>query len=41
MVQAKEIRDISGFTHGVLVRTPAGACKLTLNVKEGVIEEAW
>ena len=40
-VQAKEIRDISGFTHGVGWCAPQqGACKLTLNVKEGVIEEA-
>ena len=35
-VQAKEIKDISGFTTRCrLVRTSAqGACKLTLNVKE-------
>lgn len=40
-VQAKEIRDISGFTHGVGWCAPQqGACKLTLNIKEGVIEEA-
>ncbi len=40
-VQAKEIRDISGFTHGVGWCAPQqGTCKLTLNVKEGVIEEA-
>ena len=40
-VQAKEIKDISGFTHGVGWCAPQqGACKLTLNVKEGVIEEA-
>ena len=40
-VQAKEIRDISGFTHGVGRCAPQqGACKLTLNVKNGVIEEA-
>ena len=39
-VQAKEIKDISGFTHGVGWCAPQqGACKLTLNVKEGVIEE--
>ena len=39
-VQAKEIRDISGFTHGVGWCAPQqGACKLTLNVKNGVIEE--
>ncbi|MGI6031699.1 MAG: iron-sulfur cluster assembly scaffold protein [Eubacteriales bacterium] len=40
-VQAKEIRDISGLTHGVGWCAPQqGACKLTLNVKDGVIEEA-
>ena len=39
-VQAKEISDISGFTHGVGWCAPQqGACKLTLNVKNGVI--AW
>ena len=40
-VQAKEIKDISGFTHGVGWCAPQqGACKLSLNVKEGIIEEA-
>ena len=40
-VQAKEIKDISGFTHGVGWCAPQqGACKLTLNVKDGIIEEA-
>ena len=40
-VQAKEIKDISGFTHGIGWCAPQqGACKLTLNVKEGIIEEA-
>ena len=40
-VQAKEISDISGLTHGVGWCAPQqGACKLTLNVKKGVIEEA-
>ncbi len=40
-VQAKEVSDISGLTHGVGWCAPQqGACKLTLNVKEGVIEEA-
>lgn len=38
---AKEIRDISGFTHGVGWCAPQqGACKLSLNIKDGVIEEA-
>ena len=40
-VQTKEIKDISGLTHGVGWCAPQqGASKLTLNVKEGVIEEA-
>ena len=40
-VQSKEIKDISGFTHGIGWCAPQqGACKLTLNVKEGIIEEA-
>ena len=40
-VQAKEISDISGLTHGVGWCAPQqGACKLTLNVKDGIIEEA-
>lgn len=40
-VKAKEIKDISGFTHGIGWCAPQqGACKLSLNVKEGVIVEA-
>ena len=40
-VQAKEIKDISGLTHGVGWCAPQqGGCKLTLNVKNGIIEEA-
>ncbi len=40
-VRAKQISDISGFTHGIGWCAPQqGACKLTLNVKEGIIEEA-
>ena len=40
-VQAKEIKDISGLTHGIGWCAPQqGGCKLTLNVKDGVIEEA-
>ena len=40
-VQAKEIRDIAGLTHGVGWCAPQqGACKLTLNIKAGLIEEA-
>ena len=40
-IQAKEIKDISGYTHGIGWCAPQqGACKLSLNVKDGVIEEA-
>lgn len=40
-VQAKEVKDISGLTHGIGWCAPQqGACKLTLNVKEGIIQEA-
>ena len=40
-VQVKEIKDVSGFTHGIGWCAPQqGCCKLTLNVKEGIIEEA-
>ena len=40
-VQAKEIKDISGLTHGIGWCAPQqGACKLTLNIKDGIIEEA-
>ena len=40
-VYAKEIKDISGLTHGVGRCAPQqGACKLTLNIKNGIIEEA-
>ena len=39
--KAKEITDISGLTHGVGWCAPQqGACKLTLNVKKGIIQEA-
>ena len=39
--KAKEIKDINGFTHGIGWCAPQqGACKLSLNVKEGVIQEA-
>ena len=40
-VQAKEIKDISGYTHGIGWCAPQqGACKLSLNVKDGIIQEA-
>ena len=41
-VQAKEVKDISGFTHGVGWCAPQqGACKLSLNVKEGIIPVSY
>ncbi|MEE0835848.1 MAG: hypothetical protein U0M08_05510 [Clostridia bacterium] len=40
-VKAYEIKDISGLSHGIGWCAPQqGACKLTLNVKNGIIEEA-
>jgi len=40
-VKAYQISDISGLKHGVGWCAPQqGACKLTLNVKDGIIEEA-
>ncbi len=40
-VKVYEIKDISGLSHGVGWCAPQqGMCKLTLNVKEGIIEEA-
>ena len=40
-VQAKEIKDISGLTHGIGWCAPQqGGCNLTLNVKDGIIQEA-
>ena len=40
-VYSREIKDISGLTHGIGWCAPQqGACKLSLNVKEGIIEEA-
>ena len=40
-VKAAQVTDISGLTHGVGWCAPQqGACKLTLNVKDGIIEEA-
>lgn len=40
-VQATQISDISGLTHGIGWCAPQqGGCKLTLNVKDGVIQEA-
>ena len=40
-VKAKEIADISGMTHGIGWCAPQQrACKLSLNVKNGILEEA-
>jgi len=40
-VYSREIKDISGLTHGIGWCAPQqGGCKITLNVKEGIIEEA-
>ena len=40
-VYSRKIEDISGFTHGIGWCAPQqGACKITLNVKKGIIEEA-
>ena len=40
-VKSKQISDISGLSHGIGWCAPQqGACKLTLNVKNGIIEEA-
>lgn len=40
-IKAKDVSDISGLTHGVGWCAPQqGACKLSLNVKNGIIQEA-
>ncbi len=40
-IKAKEVADISGFTHGIGWCAPQqGACKLSLNIKNGIIQEA-
>lgn len=40
-VKSYEVKDISGLSHGVGWCAPQqGACKLTLNVKDGIVEEA-
>ena len=40
-VQSREITDICGLTHGIGWCAPQqGTCKLSLNVKNGIIEEA-
>ena len=40
-VKSYEIKDISGFSHGIGWCAPQqGTCKLTLNIKDGIVEEA-
>ena len=40
-VQVKQISDVNGFTHGIGWCAPQqGGCKLTLNAKDGIIEQA-
>ncbi len=40
-VRSCEIKDISGLSHGIGWCAPQqGACKLTLNVKDGIVKEA-
>lgn len=40
-IKVKDIKDISALTHGIGWCAPQqGACKLTINVKQGIIEEA-
>ena len=40
-IKSKEIKDIKGYTHGIGWCAPQqGACKLSLNVKDGIIQEA-
>ena len=41
-VQAKEIKDISGYTHGIGWCAPQqGTCKLSLNVKTASSKKRW
>ena len=40
-ISPREVKDISGYTHGIGWCAPQqGACKLSLNVKDGIIQEA-
>lgn len=39
--KVREVRDISGFAHGCGTCAPQmGTCKLTLNIKSGIVREA-
>ena len=41
-VKAYDIKDISGFSHGVGWCAPQqGTCKLTLNVKTALLKKLW
>ena len=40
-IKSKRVEDIKGYTHGIGWCAPQqGACKLSLNVKDGIIQEA-
>ena len=40
-IKAREVKDIKGYTHGIGWCAPQqGCCKLSLNVKDGIIQEA-
>ena len=40
-VKSRELKDVSGYTHGIGWCAPQqGGCKLSLNVKDGIIQEA-
>ena len=40
-VHVKEVKDLSGFSHSVATcGLKQGACKLSLNIKDGIIQEA-
>lgn len=40
-VSVRDVKDISGYTHGIGWCAPQqGGCKLSLNVKDGIIQEA-
>ena len=40
-IKSRKVEDIKGYTHGIGWCAPQqGACKLSLNVKDGIIQEA-